>query len=90
MATRQSEPWVTVEITDAAKGEVRIVTKVSAPLGCDVHALADHAAEVRRIAQENHERNESRKEPEPTTPTSAGAVAGIVARNAREKAKRDG
>lgn len=63
-ATRQSEPWVAVEITDAAKGEVRIITKVSAPLGCDLRALEDHADAVRQIAQQEHADNEARKSPD--------------------------
>ena len=60
-ATRQSEPWVTVEITDAAKGEVRIETKVSAPYGCDLDELRIHATMVRRIAEGEHMANTARK-----------------------------
>jgi len=59
-----SEPWVTVEITDAAKGEVRVETKVSAPLGCDLEALTAHAASVLDIAEEIHRTNAARKGPD--------------------------
>lgn len=58
---RDSVPWVTVEITDAAKGEVRVETKVSAPLGCDLLTLADHADTVRAIAENEHTANTARK-----------------------------
>lgn len=64
LTARGTEPTVSVEITDAAKGEVRVVTKVSAPMGCDLDALSDHADEVVNIAQAIHSENAARKGPD--------------------------
>jgi hypothetical protein len=63
LASRAAEPWVTVEVTDAAKGEVRVVTKVSAPLGTDPVELQKHSEYVVRLAVAAHKMNEARKEP---------------------------
>jgi len=54
-ATRSGEPWVTVEVTDAAKGEVRAVTKVSVPVGHDLADVETYAKEVARLAVVAHE-----------------------------------
>jgi len=58
-----SEAWVNVEITDAAKGEVRVVTKISAPLGADPDELENHAAAVVAIAVRAHDANTARRGP---------------------------
>lgn len=64
LTRRDAEPWVTVEVTDAAKGEVRVETKVSAPLAVDRGELEAHAQEIVRIAVEAHEANTARKGPD--------------------------
>lgn len=64
LTTRTTEPWVTVEITDAAKGEVRVETKVSAPMGCDLEGLRKHAAAVSALATAQHNGNGARRKPD--------------------------
>jgi hypothetical protein len=53
-ATRSGEPYVTVEHTLNAKGDTQTSTKVSAPFGCDLDALDDHAHRVEKIAANTH------------------------------------
>lgn len=63
LTRREAEPWVTVEVADAAKGEVRVETKVSAPLGCDMQWLKEHARRVTAIAVAEHTNNGARRGP---------------------------
>jgi hypothetical protein len=65
---RDSEPYVTVDLTRNAKGETQASTKVSAPFGCDLEALAEYAETVRLIAVTTHEATLRR------FPTAAGKV----------------
>jgi hypothetical protein len=53
-AARFSEPSVSVECDDTAKGDTTPTVKLYAPLGCDLHALEAHAREVARIAVQVH------------------------------------
>lgn len=48
------EPSVSVELDDTAKGDTSPTVKIYAPLGCDLEALALHAAKVREIAVSEH------------------------------------
>lgn len=88
-AARHSEPWVTVEITDAAKGEVRVITKVSVPLSADMGEVEVQAQGAVRVAVNAHEANTARRAPDDSPAPDYKAVAGIVARNARAKAARE-
>jgi hypothetical protein len=53
-AARSSEPSVSVECDDTAKGDTTPTVKLYAPLGCDLAALQTHAEEVARIAVDVH------------------------------------
>ena len=65
---RDSEPYVTVDLTRNAKGETQMSTKVSAPFGFDIDTLRAYAADVQAVAVETHERSLRR------FPTSSGTV----------------
>lgn len=60
----RSEPNVTIEYTDAAKGEIRAVTKVYAPFGADLDALQTFAERVSEIASAAHTAASLRKGPD--------------------------
>ena len=53
-AVKRAEPTVEMEYTDAAKGEVRAITKVYAPMGCDLAALTSFAQTVAHITSAAH------------------------------------
>jgi hypothetical protein len=53
-ATRSGEPYVTVEHTLNAKGDTQTSTKVSAPFGFDLNALATYADGVESIAYDTY------------------------------------
>lgn len=60
----KSEPSVSIEYTDAAKGEIRAVTKVYAPLGSDLDALEVFATRVAEITSAAHTAASLRKGPD--------------------------
>lgn len=62
--TTAVEPSVSVEITDAAKGEVRVVTKVYSPIGYSREELDAHALIVVQAAENAHALNKARRAPE--------------------------
>src|SRR5258705_13882797 len=54
LTTRSGEPYVTVEHTLNAKGDDQPNTKIHAPLGCDLEALAAHPLKVEQITADTH------------------------------------
>lgn len=82
-AQSHSEPYVSVEYTDAAKGEVRCVTKVSVPAGYDLQDLAKYAREVAEIASATHEAARLRKPPDDGSPAGASPMPSRAPRTAQ-------